>query len=93
MWWLWRGFWELRLSEEDFKGGVRSEELGGLRQEVVQGYMNAVRVTSIVLLIAICGGTLLLSQLDNATTGKTYGSVSQMVHPIGRGTPFLLQWS
>jgi len=42
--------------------------------------MNAVRIISTVLLFALCVGTLLLSQLDNATTGKIYGSVSQMMH-------------
>jgi len=42
--------------------------------------MNAVRATSIALLIVLCAGTLLLSQLDNATTGKVYGTVSQMMH-------------
>ncbi|MDD2540713.1 MAG: hypothetical protein PHH28_06675 [Desulfuromonadaceae bacterium] len=42
--------------------------------------MLIVRVSSIVLLIALCAGTLLLSQLDNATTGKVYSSVSQMMH-------------
>lgn len=41
--------------------------------------MNAVRVTLIVLLFILLAGTLLLSQLDNATTGKVYNAVSQML--------------
>ena len=60
---------------EGFEGGV-----GGLRLEEVQGYMNAVWVSSIVLLCILVAGALLLSQLDNATTGKIYGAVSQMIH-------------
>ncbi|MDD2462568.1 MAG: hypothetical protein PHI97_01090 [Desulfobulbus sp.] len=34
----------------------------------------------IVLLCILVAGTLLLSQLDNATTGKVYGSVGKIMH-------------